>query len=250
MSKKTKAAAKAKADKAKRKRVAGASMLPRQWPYLAVGGVAVAFIAALFLVGGGGGGSSATVHPVDYEPPSIGSPDAPVEFVLWEDFQCPFCNRFERETLPLLIRRYGDTGQVRFVWRNFENYGNESRDAAVAAYCAGEQGQFWEFKDVLFQNQRGVDQGAFSDSNLRRIGQEAGLETTAFNTCLSGTSYETVIAADKQLGRNDFGVNATPTFFINGLRIVGAQPTETFVDVNRDCPRAGRPVTAWASPNA
>ncbi len=231
MSKRTKAAAKAKADKGKRKRVAHSTLLPRQWPYLAVGGVAAVFIAALFLVGGGGGSSSATVHPAGYEPPTIGSPDAPVEFVLWEDFQCPFCDRFTRETLPLLVRRYGDTGQVRFVWRNFENYGSESRDAAVAAYCAGEQGQFWEFHDVLFQNQRGVDQGAFSENNLRQFAQEAGLETTAFNSCLGGTIYETIIAADKQLGRNEFSVNATPTFFINGLRVVGAQPTESFVEV-------------------
>jgi protein-disulfide isomerase len=197
MSKRTKAAAKAKADKAKRKQTARSTLFPRQWPYLAVAGVAAAFIAALLLVGGGSGSSSATVHPAGYAPPTLGYPDAPVEFVLWEDFQCPFCNRFEQETLPLLVRRYGDTGQVRFVWRNFENYGNESRDAAVAAYCAGEQGQFWEFKDVLFQNQRGVDQGAFSENNLRRFAQEAGLETTAFNSCLDGTSYESVIAADK-----------------------------------------------------
>ena len=239
MNRRRKAAAKAKADKAKRRQASRHSSWLRRWPYLAVGGVAAVFIAALFLISGGG--STAAVYPDGYEPPTLGSPDAPVEMVLWEDFQCPFCGRFERETLPLLVRRYGDTGQVRFVWRNFENYGGESRDAAIAAYCAGEQGQFWEFKDTLFREQRGINQGAFSENNLRRFAEEAGLETTAFNACLDGRSYESVIVADKQLGRGEFSVAGTPTFFINGLRVGGAQPIDTFVGIIEDAlTRAGQ----------
>ena len=236
MSRRRKAAAKGKADKAKRRQASQHSSWLRRWPYLAVGGVAAVFIAALFLIGGGGS-STAAVYPDGYEPPTLGSPDAPVEMVMWEDFQCPFCGRFELRTMPVLKERFVDSGQLRVVWRNFENYGGESRDAAIAVYCAGEQGQFWEFKDILFREQQGINQGTFSENNLRRFAEEAGLETTAFNACLDGRSYESIIVADKQLGRSEFNIAGTPTFFINGLRVGGAQPTDTFVGIIEDALR-------------
>jgi len=190
-----------------------------------------ALVAALFLVSTGGDQSTSEVqasYPAGYNPPAMGLESAPVEMVMWGDFQCPFCRRFELTTLPDLIERYVDTGQVRFVWRNFENYGPESHDAAVAAYCAGEQDKFWDYHQTLYENQRGVNSGVFVKPNLQRFADQHGLETAPFNTCIEGISYDAVISADKKLGRSE-GVNGTPTFFINGEMIVGAQPTETFV---------------------
>ncbi len=230
MSKRRKAA---RAAKAKRQQAAHQANWWRHWPYAAVGGVAVALVAALFLVSTGGDPSTSEVEasfPAGYTPPTDGDESAPVEFVMWADYQCPFCGRFEAQTLPELRQRYIETGQMKFVWRNFENYGGESQDAAVAAHCAGEQDKFWEYHDILYANQRGINQGAFTTSNLLRFASELGLERAPFETCLGGLGYDAVISADKKLGRSE-GVNATPTFFINDEMIVGAQPTETFVQL-------------------
>ncbi len=228
MSKRSKAA---RAAKAKRQQAARQANWMRLWPYAVFGGVAVAVVAALVFVGIGSDPSTSEVqasYPVGYTPPTDGDESAPVEFVMWADYQCPFCGRFEAQTLPELRQRYVETGQMKFVWRNFENYGGESQDAAVAAHCAGEQDKFWEYHDILYANQRGVNTGAFTTSNLLRFASELGLERAPFETCLGGISYDAVISADKKLGRSE-GVNGTPTFFINGAMTVGAQPTETFV---------------------
>ena len=146
---------------------------------------------------------------------------------MWGDFQCPFCRRFELTTLEELKTEYFDTGKARFVWRNFVNYGPESEDAAIAAHCAGEQGKFWEYHGALYQNQRGINSGAFTPSNLKSLADDLGLDTGQFVACTQARQYAPVIAADKSAGRGE-GVSGTPTFFINGEMVVGAQPTETF----------------------
>ena len=222
-----------RAAKAKRQQVARQANWWRYWPYAAVGGVAVALIAALLFVSTGGGQSTSEVeasYPAGYSPPTIGSESAPVEMVMWGDYQCPFCRRFELTTLPALIERYVDSGQVRFVWRNFERYGAESQDSAFAAHCAGEQDRFWEYHQTLYENQSGINTGVFVKDNLQQFADELGLEPVAFSACIEGLGYKAVVIADKRLGRSQ-GVNATPTFFINGEMIVGAQSTETFVDL-------------------
>ena len=192
-----------------------------------LGGVGVAIVAALFFVTAGGSGSSA--HPVGYEPPTLGAADAPVEFVMWEDFQCPFCKRFEAETFPALAEQFVDSGQVRFVWRNFQRYGSESTDSGIASYCAGEQGKFWEYKDVVFQNQQGIQTGVFSEDNLRRFAIDLGLDIAAYENCFAnnGGIYLEAMAADRSLAQSQ-GVNGTPAFFINCRLVSGAQPTSAF----------------------
>ena len=196
-------------------------------PYALVGGVGVAIVAALFFVTAGGGGAGA--HPVGYEPPTLGAAEAPVEFVLWEDFQCPFCKRFEIETFPALEEQFVDSGEVRFVWRNFQRYGSESTDAGIAAYCAGEQGQFWEFKDVAFEAAGGIQSGVFTVDNLRGFAIDLGLDIAAYEDCFNnnGAFYLDAMRADRALARTQ-GVAGTPAFFINGQLVSGAQPTSTF----------------------
>ncbi len=208
----------------------------RSWtaalPWLVVVGLAAGVVAALFLVSAGGGGSdrAEASYPPGYTPPALGDPSAPVELVMWGDFQCPFCRRFEQQTLPELRRRYVETGKVRFVWRNFEHNGEESHSAAVAAHCAGEQGKFWEYHDILYQEQRGISQGTFVRANLQRYAAQLQLGAAAFSACLDSGRYDSVTAADFQAGRSQ-DVNGTPAFFINGDLVVGAQPTETFASL-------------------
>jgi protein-disulfide isomerase len=203
-------------------------------PYVAVVLVAGALIAALFVVSfGGSGGDVEAAYPPGYTAPVQGDPDAPVEFVIWADFQCPFCKRFETETLPLIRANYVDTGKVKFVWRNFVNYGQESQDAAVAAYCAGEQDDFWEYHDTLYLNQGGINSGAFSPSRLLQFAEDQQLDIPTFEACQSQTKYDAVLGADRSVGRSQ-GVTGTPGFFINGQYISGAQPYEVFAGIIDD----------------
>ena len=201
-------------------------------PYVIVVVVAGALIAALFVVSLGGSGTEnvEAAYPPGYSAPVQGDPDAPVELVMWGDFQCPFCKRFETETLPRIRSEYVDTGQVKLVWRNFEHYGRESQDAAVAAHCAGEQGEFWEFHDTLYRVQGGVHSGAFSPSRLLQLAQDHELDIPAFEACQTQFKYDAVLAADYGLGRSQ-GVTGTPGFFVNGQYISGAQPFEVFAGI-------------------
>lgn len=205
----------------------------RYWPYLTVTAIAAALVSVLFLVSVGGNsfqGAPAASYPPGYQPPALGDASAPVVMEMWADFQCPFCKRFLASTLPELRRRYIDSGQVRLVWRDFAWYGPESRDAAIAAHCAGDQGKFWDYHDALYRNQGGINSGAFASGTLMRLAQELGLEMTAFASCATGLKYEGLLTAEYRSGK-DKEINGTPTFFINGERIVGAQPTETFVSI-------------------
>lgn len=189
-------------------------------------------IGAFFLISAGGSSSTdvASSYPAGYSPPVQGDPTAPVEIVMFGDFQCPSCKRFETETLPQLRALYVNEGEVRFVWRNFEHYGAESVAAATAAHCAGEQDKFWEYHDILYRNQRGIGSGAFSDANLQGFAEQAGLQSGAFTSCLNGFKYESVLAGDFRMAR-DAGINGTPGFLINGQYVAGAQPFDTFESI-------------------
>ena len=201
-------------------------------PYLIVVVVAGALVAGLFVIslGSSGPGNVQAAYPPGYSPPVEGDPDAPVEFVMWGDFQCTFCKRFETQTLPLIREEYVETGKVKFVWRNFANYGQESNDAAIAAHCAGEQDEFWAYHDTLYQNQSGYNTGAFSGSRLIQFADELSLDTDIFQSCVNRPKYDAVLSADYGVGR-DQGVRGTPGFFVNGEYIAGAQSFETFAGI-------------------
>jgi protein-disulfide isomerase len=118
---------------------------------------------------------------------------------------------------PELVQRYIDDGTLRLEWHDFPFLGEESRSAAVAARAAQEQGKFWEYHDILYQNQSGENSGAFSEENLISFAQEAGLD---------------VERVEKDFREaQDAGIQGTPSFNVNGQVIVGAQPLETFARV-------------------
>ena len=197
-----------------------------------ISGAAAGLIGAFFLISAGGSSSGdvASSYPPGYRPPVQGDPSAPVEIVMFGDFQCPSCKRFETEVLPEIRSTYVDQGKVRFTWRNFEHYGEESVAAAKGAHCAGEQGAFWEYHDLLYRSQRGIGSGAFSRTNLLGFAEQLDLRTGAFGTCLDGLKYDSVLAGDYGLAREE-GVNGTPGFFINGEYVAGAQPFSTFASI-------------------
>ena len=175
---------------------------------------------------------------------SMGDPNAPIKIEQFADFQCPFCERFHKETEPLLRQYYIDTGKVQFVYRSFGNFVSqnvgggrtESQDAAAAAYCAGEQNKFWEIHALLFANVLGENVGSFSDRRLEAIAEKVdGLDMDQFRSCYSSGKYEDRVQQDLKDGQAA-GITGTPSFLItymvNGETktklIDGAQPFSTF----------------------
>lgn len=155
--------------------------------------------------------------------PAWGPEDAKVTIVEFSDFECSFCARFYRDTYRTLKERYQD--RVRFVYKHFPLsviHPNAER-AAVASECAHEQGKFWEYHDLLFENQRNLSQEA-----LIGYARQAGVPNLEqFTECLTSKKYLSTVIADLQQGER-LSVQGTPTFFINGLPLVGAQPYTTF----------------------
>jgi protein-disulfide isomerase len=165
---------------------------------------------------------------------SIGDPAAPIQITEYSDYQCPFCERFHTDTEPLLEQYYVDTGKVLFTYRSAGNFvsGNiggpntESQDAAAAAYCAGDQGKYWEMHDALFANTRGVEnQGSFASRRLSEIAKVAGLDVTQFEDCFSSGKYDDRVAQDSK-DATAAGMQGTP-FFVVSYTVNGETKTST-----------------------
>ena len=154
--------------------------------------------------------------------PSLGPEDAPVTIVEFTDYECPFCGRHFRDTPPELLSEY--EGGVQYVVVNFpiSSIHPFARQAAEAAECAHDQGEFWAYHDLLFQNQAALDVGS-----LKTYAQRLGLEAELFNTCLDSGAKADLVLADVEDGVS-YGVTGTPSFFINGQLLVGAYPFDQF----------------------
>ena len=151
--------------------------------------------------------------------PALGPAGAPVTIVEYLDYQCPFCHRAEA-VVEEVLGRY--PGRVRFVHRDFLLGKPRSLAAARAARCAGEQGKFWEYHRSLLT--AGGDMG---DEDLRDRAASMGLDAAKFSTCATSDRYDADIHSSTESG-NAVGIDATPTFFINGRRMTGALPADQF----------------------
>lgn len=167
---------------------------------------------------------------------AMGSADAPITITEYSDFQCPYCRRFWDETEAQLIEAYVATGKVLFVYRSFGAFiGAESQASAEAAYCAGDQGKFWDMHDIIFTNQGGENAGTFSNARLTTFAKTIGLNLDEYKTCMSSGKYADTVTQDGKDGVAA-GIEATPSFVItyvvNGetkTRIIkGAQPFAAF----------------------
>lgn len=156
--------------------------------------------------------------------PVLGNKNAKVAIVAFEDFRCPFCDRFTKETLSQLKKDYIDTGKATFSYRHFQFLGDASVVAGNAAECANEQGKFWEMHDYLYANQPPEsDTSMYTTDKLTQIAGKLGINTTQFQSCLDSKKYDKNVSDDLAAGQKA-GVNGTPTTFINGVSIVGAVP--------------------------
>lgn len=156
--------------------------------------------------------------------PSIGPEDAPITIVEFSDYQCPYCRRWHQEVYQPLLAAY--PGQIKLVYRHLPltSIHPDAFSAAEASMCAAEQNAYWQYHDKLFSS------STLGSSVYTSYAQDLGLDMTAFDSCLSEHKYQEEVQADLDFAIN-LGVRSTPTFFINGLAIVGAQPLDIFKQV-------------------
>lgn len=154
---------------------------------------------------------------------TMGDPQAPIHLIEYGDYQCPFCLQFWRETEPFLIEEYVNTGKVYFEYRSLGEFlGPESGWAAEGAYCAGDQGKFWEFHDTLFTNWTGENAGDFTREKLIGYAETLHLDLDEFAACLEDGKHKGTVDRDRLQAEAE-GITATPTFIINGRKVEGAQ---------------------------
>ena len=152
-----------------------------------------------------------------------GDANAKVTIVEFSDYECPFCGRFFKETYPQIDEQYVKTGKVKMVFRDFPlSFHQNAQKASEAAECAGDQNKYWEMHDLLFKNQQ-----ALSVSELKKYAGQLGLNQKTFDDCLDSGKNAAEVKKDMAEG-SQYGVSGTPAFFINGKKLVGAQPFSAF----------------------
>jgi protein-disulfide isomerase len=168
-----------------------------------------------------------------------GDIDAPVTLIEFADFQCPFCGRFARQTAPIIESEYISTGKVNMVFKHLALRGSDSISTSIASQCAGDQGKFWQYHDILYENQGTENSGWASRDNLKRFASDIGLDRASFDSCFDSNKYSKLVQEDIQLAR-DLGLIGTPTFVVayndgsEPQAIVGAQPADAFRKVLDD----------------
>jgi len=167
--------------------------------------------------------------------PVRGSADAKVTIVEFGDYQCPKCDQWFKHEEPIIKSNYFDTDKANLYFIDFPFEGDDSPVAAQAAYCANDQGKYWDYHDYLYQIQGPVQSGWASAKNLKSAASAIGLDTNHFNSCLDSGKYADRVSHNKAVGLS-LGVQGTPTFFITGpngttQEIDGPQPASTISSV-------------------
>lgn len=159
---------------------------------------------------------------------AAGPIDAPVALVVFSDYQCQFCAKWTANTLPTMMA-YADAGDLRIEWRDINMYGEPSERASRAAHAAGLQSKYWEFHDALYANGEHRSEAELSQEALVTIATNLGLNTEQFVADMDSPALLATIEKRAAEARG-LGITGTPSFILNGQPVVGAQPTEIFVD--------------------
>jgi protein-disulfide isomerase len=217
---------------------------------ITVAAVVIGLLAVLALVvvsGGFGDNEVAAVSQPDTpavaaelrQGRSLGDPDAPVKVDVFEDPQCPACGRYTERIEPLLIAGPVTDGTVLLTYRDFPFLGPESLEAAAAMRVAEDlDGKFWDFHQLVFHNQHGENQGAFTRERLADMAELVGLEREAFLTAMDDPQYAEAAEAEAAEGA-ELGVNSTPTLFINGEILRGVPEWEALSQQIEDAASVG-----------
>jgi len=169
--------------------------------------------------------------------PMLGSPDAKVLMIEFGDYQCPSCRMFWKDIEPRLKKEYIDTGKVKLVFRDYPivQIHPEALLAAEAVDCSADQNKYWQYHDKVFREQynKGDDLVRFKAADLKKWAKDIGLDPAKFDQCLDSEKYKNEVLKDKADG-DAASVQGTPTFFINGRVIGGAQPYPAFKNLIDD----------------
>jgi protein-disulfide isomerase len=151
----------------------------------------------------------------------LGSASAPVKMDAWEDYQCPYCQVWTLQWEPHVVQDFVASGIVQYQFHDYAFLGtdhtpDESLQAAVAAQCASDQGEFWQYHDWLYANQNpnGENQGWFTPAKLDLIAQKVGLTLATFDTCLADPARAAAVQTEQDAG-TALGINGTPAIFVN-----------------------------------
>ena len=179
-------------------------------------------------------------QPVVQNASALGSDKANITIVEFGDYKCQYCARFHRETKSQLIDNFVDTGQVKFMFKDFvvndRPLDKQSTLAARASYCAADQGKYWQYHDEVYDNSKGEEVGWVTKEILNQFAQNVQVsDLMKFSECVDSQKYNDVVAQNNELARS-LGVSATPTFLVikQGKQpegIVGAQPYNSFQEV-------------------
>jgi protein-disulfide isomerase len=163
------------------------------------------------------------------DPLAIGRQDAPVVLIEYEDFRCPFCGVFARDTMPQLAK-YVDDGTLRIEWRDFPVFGDESVQAALAGRAAAEQGKFWEFSEAVFAKAPQRGHLSLTPSVLLEFAKDIGVsDLDRFESDMKDPELMRAIEADTAEATK-LGATGTPLFLVNDEPVVGAQPLAVFTE--------------------
>jgi len=175
---------------------------------------------------------------VEQDSPYLGDLSAPITIIDFSDFQCHLCARHVKNTEPIINETYIQTGQVALVFKHLPNRGFDSLGAHLAAQCTNDQGKFWQFYKLLYENQQAIDSGWVSKDSLKKFASQiSGLEKDQFNTCFDSQTYKESIDNDVKLAHSQ-GFFDTPSFIVVDSTdgsdpeiIRGAQPFPAFQSV-------------------
>jgi protein-disulfide isomerase len=164
--------------------------------------------------------------------PIMGDPSATITIVEWGDYQCTFCYKFHQSTLNTIKRDFIETGKIKLVFKDFPLNGPDSVLAAEAAYCAQDQGKYWQYHDELYKNWEGERTGWITRDSLDKFATTVSLDLEKFDKCLDDHKYLERVNQMYEFGR-EIGIYATPSFLVfrneKIIKIIGNQPLEVFL---------------------
>ena len=164
--------------------------------------------------------------------PMIGNPSSPISILEWGDYQCTFCYRFHMSSFNVILDEYINSGRANFVFKDFPLNGPDSIFAAEAAYCAEDQGKYWQYHDELYTNWGGEKTGWITVDSLNEFATTVDLEIDEFNSCINEHKYRQRVLELEKFGK-EIGIDATPSFLVFNnekiIKITGNQPLEVFL---------------------
>ena len=164
--------------------------------------------------------------------PIMGEPSATITIVEWGDYQCTFCYKFHQSTLNTIKQDFIETGKVKLVFKDFPLNGPDSVLAAEAAYCAQDQGKYWQYHDELYKNWGGERTGWVNRDSLDKFATTVSLDLEKFDKCLDDHKYLERVNQMYEFGK-EIGIDATPSFLVFSnekiIKITGNQPLEVFL---------------------